>query len=102
MTDKPKMKLSWPGWPWFADAIRTLSPLPLTAGAAGLTLILWQGGWPMETAEARVQWLGIALVATIALLGLALFLVREGIKSFSVKAGAVEFEVNEDNKDQTE
>jgi hypothetical protein len=90
--------MKWPGWHWFADALRTLSPLPLTFAAAGLTLILWLGGWPIETAEQRIRWLGISLVCTIALLGLALFLVREGIRSFTVKAGAVEIGVNEDTE----
>lgn len=91
--------MKWPGWHWFADALRTLSPLPLTFAAAGLTLILWLGGWPIETAEQRIRWLGISLVCTIALLGLALFLVREGIRSFTVKAGAVEIGVNEELND---
>lgn len=90
------MKLSWPGWAWFADAIRTLSPIPLTFSAIGLAVVLWLGGWPIETAESRVQWLGIALIANIALLGLALFLNRAGITSFSVKGGPVEVSVNKD------
>lgn len=48
----------------------------------------------METAEQRVQWLGIALLFNLTLLGLALFLSRQGISSFSVKAGAMEVSVN--------
>ena len=97
---KPKHSIKWPGWHWVADALRTLSPLPLTFAAAGLTLILWLGGWPIETAEQRIRWLGISLVGCIALLGLALFLVREGIRSFSVKAGAVEIGINDDDDDK--
>jgi hypothetical protein len=94
-----KMKFKWPGWTWIGNGVRTLSPIPLTLMAAGLTSILWVGGWPAETAEQRIQYLGIGLLFVLALLGLALFLVREGIKSFSVKAGAVEIGVNEQNKD---
>lgn len=88
-------KIKFPGWPWVSDFVRILAPIPLTFCAAGLTFILWKGGWPIETAEARVQWLGIALIANIALLGLALFLNKDGISSFSVKAGAVEIGVND-------
>ena len=93
------MKFKWPGWTWIGNGVRTLSPIPLTLMAAGLTFILWLGNWPLETAEQRIQYLGIGLLFVLALLGLALFLVREGIKSFSVKAGAVEIGVNEQNKD---
>ena len=95
------MKLSWPGWAWFAEGIRTFSPIPLTFTAIALVLIHWKGGWPPETADARIQWLGIALVANIALLGFALFLNRAGITSFSVKGGPVEVSVN-DRKDPEE
>lgn len=91
-------KLKFPGWPWIAEGIRIGAPIPLTITAVGLVLILWRGGWPIETAEARVQWLGIALVTNLFLLGLALFLSRSGINSFSVKAGAVELNVNEGDK----
>lgn len=91
--------MKWPGWTWIGSGVRTLSPIPLTFMAAGLVFILWLGNWPIETAEQRIRWLGISLVGSIALLGLALFLVREGIKSFSVKAGAVEMEVNGDKSD---
>jgi hypothetical protein len=45
-----------------------------------------------------VQWLGIALLANIAMIGLALFLNKDGISSFSVKAGAVEVNLNEGDK----
>jgi hypothetical protein len=93
--------MKFPGWRWIADGVRTLSPIPLTFMSAGLVFILWLGNWPVETAEQRIRWLGISLVGCIALLGLALFLVREGIKSFSVKAGSVEIGVN-DEKDKAE
>jgi len=93
--------MKFPGWTWIGNGVRTLSPIPLTFMAAGLVFILWLGGWPVETAEQRIRWLGISLVGCIALLGLALFLVREGIKSFSVKAGAVEIGVN-DERDKAE
>lgn len=82
-------------WPWVADALRTLAPVPLSAGAAGLVLVLWRGGWPVETAEARIQWLGIALIGVIGLLGLALFLARGGIRTLSLRAGPVEASINE-------
>ena len=93
--------MKFPGWTWIGNGVRTLSPIPLTLMAAGLVFILWLGNWPLETAEQRIRWLGISLVGCIALLGLALFLVREGIKSFSVKAGAVEIGVN-DERDKAE
>lgn len=85
-------------WQWVADGIRIGAPIPLTFTSAGLVMVLWQGGWPVETAEARVQWLGIALLFNLTLLGLALFLSRAGISSFSVKAGAMEVSVNEGEK----
>lgn len=93
-------KLKFPGWPWIAEGIRIGAPIPLTFCAAGLVFILWRGGWPIETAEARVQWLGIALVTNLFLLGLALFLNRDGIKSFSIKGGPVEIGVNENDGNQ--
>ena len=90
--------MKWLNWKWVADGIRIGAPIPLTFTSAGLVMILWQGGWPVETAEARVQWLGIALLFNLTLLGLALFLSRQGISSFSVKAGAMEVSVNEGDK----
>lgn len=93
-------KFKFPGWQWFSDAIRTLSPIPLTLGAAALTAILWRGGWPIETAEQRIQFLGLGLLTVLFLLGLSLFLNRAGVSSFSVKAGSVEVSVN-DKKDES-
>lgn len=90
--------MKWLSWKWVAEGIRIGAPIPLTGTAAGLVLILWQGGWPLETAEARVQWLGIALIANIALLGLALFLSRDGIRSFSLRGGPIEFGINDGEK----
>jgi hypothetical protein len=64
-----------------------------------LVIIVWQGGWPTETAEARLQWLGIALLFNLTLLGLALFLSRAGISSFSLKGpGGMEVSVNEKDR----
>ncbi|GIU67159.1 hypothetical protein [Candidatus Phycosocius spiralis] len=92
----------FPGWPWIGEGIRIAAPIPLTLSAVGLVLILWRGGWPIETAEARVQWLGIALLANIFMIGLALFLTKDGISSFSLKAGAVEVNVNEDEHEKNQ
>lgn len=79
--------------------MRILAPIPLTFTSAGLVLIVWQGGWPTETAEQRVQWLGIALLFNLTLLGLALFLSRAGISSFSLKGpGGMEVEINGQEK----
>lgn len=87
--------MKFPGWRWIADGVRIGAPIPLTFTAAGLVYILWLGGWPVETAEQRVQWLGIALLFNLTLLGLALFLSRAGISSFSLKGpGGVEMEIN--------
>lgn len=91
-------KIKFPGWPWVSDFVRILAPIPLTGCAAALTLILWRGGWPIETAEQRIQYLGFGLLGVLFLLGLALFLSRDGISSFSVKAGAVELNVNDGEK----
>lgn len=91
--------MKWPGWQWIADGIRIGAPIPLTLTSAGLVFILWKGGWPLDTAEARVQWLGIALLFNLSLLGLALFLSRAGISSFSVKGpGGMEVEINGQGK----
>jgi hypothetical protein len=60
-------------------------------------LIIWRGGWPVDTSEARIQWLGIALVAAIVLLGLSLFLTG-GIRTFNFKAGVIEASVNDDGQ----
>lgn len=91
--------MKFPGWRWIADGIRIGAPIPLTITSAGLVWILWQGGWPIETAEARVQWLGIALLFNLTLLGLALFLSRAGISSFSLRGpGGVEVNINEKEK----
>lgn len=93
------MKLpKFPGWQWIADGIRIGAPIPLTLCAAGLVLILWLGQWPIETAEQRIQYLGIGMLMILAVLALSLFLSREGISSFSVKAGAVELNVNDKDK----
>ena len=91
--------MKFPGWRWIADGIRIGAPIPLTLSAAGLVFILWLGGWPIETAESRVQWLGIGLMVVLLLLGLALFLGRSGISSLSVKGpGGVEVNINEKEK----
>ncbi len=91
--------MKWPGWQWVADGVRIGAPIPLTLTSAGLVFILWKGGWPLETAEASVQWLGIALLFNLTLLGLALFLSRAGISSFSVKGpGGMEVEINGQGK----
>ena len=91
--------MKFPGWRWIADGIRIGAPIPLTFTSAGLVWILWQGGWPIETAEARVQWLGVALLFNLTLLGLALFLSRQGISSFSLRGpGGVEVNINEKEK----
>jgi len=93
------VKLKFPGWPWIAEGIRIGAPIPLTITAACLVVILWRGGWPIETAEARVQWLGIALLFNLTLLGLALFLSRQGISSFSLRGpGGMEVNINEKDK----
>jgi hypothetical protein len=94
------MNFKFPGWTWIGNGVRTLSPIPLTFMAGALTGILWLGNWPAETAAQRIQYIGLGLMGAIGLLGLALFLVREGIKSLSVKAGAVEIGLNQDNKDE--
>ena len=89
----------FPGWRWVADGIRIGAPIPLTASAAGLVLILWLGGWPLETAAQRIQFLGIGMLIVLLLLGLALFLGRQGISSFSVKGpGGMEVNINERDK----
>jgi hypothetical protein len=93
--------MKFPGWPAIAEGIRIGAPIPLTLGAAGLVGILWRGGWPIETAEQRVQFLGIGLLVLLLLLGLALFLAKDGIKSISLRGpGGVELNVNEDGKDE--
>ena len=93
------MNWKFPSWRWIADGVRILAPIPLTFTSAGLVLIVWQGGWPTETAEARLQWLGIALLFNLTLLGLALFLSRAGISSFSLKGpGGMEVSVNEKDR----
>ena len=93
------MTWKFPGWRWVADGVRIGAPIQLTFAAAGLVYILWLGNWPVETAEQRVQWLGIALLFNLTLLGLALFLSRAGISSFSLKGpGGMEMEINGQDK----
>jgi hypothetical protein len=84
---------------WISDGVRTLSAIPLTLMAAALTGILWLGNWPIETAAQRIQFIGFGLIGAIVLLGLAIFLVKDGIKSLSGEIGAIKFSLNEDEKD---
>jgi hypothetical protein len=93
--------MKWPSWAWVATGVKVLAPIPLTTSAAALAFILWRGGWAPETAQDRIQWLGIALIANIALLGLSLFLTG-GIRTFNFKAGVIEASVNEDGKLEVE
>ena len=89
----------FPGWRWIADGIRIGAPIPLTLSAAGLVLILWLGGWPLETAQQRIQFLGIGMLLVLGLLGLSLFLGRQGISSLSVRGpGGMEVNINEKEK----
>lgn len=89
----------FPGWRWIADGIRIGAPIPLTLCAAALSLILWRGGWPIETAEQRIQFLGIGMLLVLGLLGLSLFLGRQGISSLSVRGpGGMEVNINEKDK----
>lgn len=93
------MNWKFPGWRWIADGVRIGAPIPLTLSAAGLVLILWRGGWPLETAEQRIQFLGIGLLLVLGLLALSLFLGRQGISSLSVKGpGGMEVNINEKDK----
>ncbi|MCA3080543.1 MAG: hypothetical protein ING71_17345 [Rhodocyclaceae bacterium] len=91
--------MRWPGWRWIADGIRIGAPIPLTLFAGGLVFILWLGNWPLETAEQRIQFLGIGMLLVLGLLGLSLFLGRQGISSLSVKGpGGMEVNINEKDK----
>ena len=93
--------MKFPGWPAIAEGIRIGAPIPLTLCVVGMVGVLWRGGWPIETAEQRVQFLGIGLLVLLLLLGLSLFLVRDGIKSLSLRGpGGVELNVNQDDKDE--
>jgi hypothetical protein len=92
------MKL--PDWPAIAEGIRIGAPIPLTLFAAAIVVIFWLGGWPIETAELRVRFLGIGLLVLLLLLGLALFLGKDGIKSVNLELGAAKLNMTSEDKDE--
>jgi hypothetical protein len=94
------MKFKFPGWMWVGDGIRALSAIPLTLMAVAFTLVLWLGNWPSETAAQRIQLIGFGLIGSVVLLGLALFLVKDGIKSLSAEMGAMKVKMNSEDKDE--
>ncbi len=94
------MAFKFPSWRWIANGIRIFAPIPLTLSAAALVGILWKGSWPIETAELRIQFLGLGMLVVLALLGLALFLSREGISSISLTGpGGIGMSVNKKDKE---
>ena len=90
-------------WQWVSDGMKALSAIPISLYIVGVTCIIAFSSWPTEVANIRIQYLGMALLASLAVLALSLFLVREGIKSFYVKNGIVEVGMNRDeDEDENE
>lgn len=79
---------AWPPRDWralLALAASIGGAATLTAFAGGLVWILWRGGWPERTADARVALLGQALLGTLAIIGIVLVSLGMAINKRSVK-----------------
>jgi len=73
---------------------RAFFPIPISIFAIGITYILWKGGWPIETSESRINWLGISLIIAIVVLCIW-FLFPKGVNNVSAKGGVVEVSINQ-------
>lgn len=79
---------SWPPRDWralLALAASVGGSATLTGLAAWLVWILWRGGWPDRTADVRIDILGRALLATLAIIGIVLVGLGMAINRRSVK-----------------
>ncbi len=59
----------------------------LSAFACWLVWILWQGGWPQDTAAQRIHILGTALFGIIGILGVVIALIGLAGPLRALKAG---------------
>jgi hypothetical protein len=97
--EKPSRIPGWPPRDWraFVALLGSVAGAAvLTAFAAWLVWILWKGGWPLETADKRIEalaWalLGILATVGIVLVGLGMAINRRTVKG---KAGLIEFEAS--------
>lgn len=64
----------------------------LTICGAGLALIIWLGPWPDGTAEQRLNFLGLTLLGTLALIGLGTFFLQRRTVNLKVETPAGSFE----------
>lgn len=60
----------------------------LTAVAVFIVFILWIGGWPESTAEARIDKLGLALVLVLVIMGVTMIGLGLAINRREVRASA--------------
>lgn len=94
------MKL--PGWPprdWRAFVALTASiagAAVLTGVACWIVWILWRGGWPASTADARVEALARALLGILFTVGIVLVSLGLAINRRTLKGsiGAASFEAS--------
>lgn len=64
----------------------------LTFCGAGLVLIIWLGPWPETTASQRLNYLGLTLLGTLALIALGNFFLQRRTVNLKVETPAGSFE----------
>lgn len=66
----------------------------LTICGAFVALVIWLGPWPDDTAEQRLNYLGLTLLGLLALIGLGTFFLQRRTVNLKVEtpAGSIEAE----------
>ena len=65
----------------------------LTLCAVGQTAVLVWGGWPADTAEQRLTFLGWTLIGNLVLIGMGTFFLQRRTVNVHAKTAAGEFEI---------
>lgn len=84
----------------FEKWLRALAPLPISAACVALVWIIWRGGWNETNAPIQLNWLGIALILLIVVLGL--WQTFKEVKSLKATVAGNEFSVNSDDNQEVE